>query len=85
MPIKLVSVKKTSRIFVEGEPVTRERVVTLSEGWTERDIILFKKIVKQGGTCKLQGVKFHIVPGEGVTTSKGFRDEGAAPMHGPEE
>lgn len=85
MPIKLVSVKKTSRIYVEGKLVTRERVVTLSEDWTERDITLFKKIVKQGGKCKLQGVKFHIIPGEGVTTSKGFRDEGAAPMHGPEE
>ena len=85
MPIKLASVKKTSKIYVEGKLVTRERVVTLSEDWTERDITLFKKIVNQGGECKLQGIKFRIVPGEGVTTSKGFRDEGASPMHGPEE
>lgn len=85
MPIKLVSVKKTSKIYVEGKLVTRETVVALSEDWTERDITLFKKIVKQGGRCRLQGLNYIIVPGEGVTTSKGFRDEGAAPIHGPEE
>jgi len=45
MAIKKVSVTKTSQFIVDGEGIVdRERIVTLSHNWTERDIILFKKI-----------------------------------------
>lgn len=84
MPIKLVSVTKTSRILVEGEVVSRERVVQLSHDWSESDITLFKKIVKQGGVVRIKGTKFDITPGEKITTSKGWADGGAPPMPGPE-
>lgn len=86
MPIKKVSVTKTSQYLVDGEGIVdRERIVTLSENWTERDITLFKKLAKQGGTCRLQGIKYTITPGEKITTSKGWADPGAAPMPGPEK
>ena len=84
MPIKLVSVTKTSTIKVDGEEIERERVVQLSHDWSERDVTLFKKIVKQGGTVRIKGIKYEITPGEKITTSKGWADEGAAPMPGPE-
>jgi|TARA_B110000908_G_scaffold165418_1_gene214862 hypothetical protein len=84
--LKLVSVTKTSTFIVEEEGVvTRERILQLSHNWTERDIILFKKIAKQGGTCRLKGAKITAIPGEKITTSKGWADEGAPKMHGPEE
>ena len=86
MAIKKVSVTKTSTFIVEEEGVvTRERILQLSHNWTERDIILFKKIAKQGGTCRLKGTKITAIPGEKITTSKGWADEGAPKMHGPEE
>lgn len=85
MPIKLVSVTKTSQIVVDGERVERERVVDLSHNWTERDITLFKKIVKQGGVVRIQGKKYECTPGEKVTNSNGWADAGAPKMHGPEE
>ena len=85
MPIKKVSVTKTSQFIVEGEGIVdRERIVTLSADWTERDITLFKKIAKQGGTCKIKGVKYIITPGEKITTSSGFKDAGVTVMPGPE-
>ena len=86
MAIKKVSVTKTSQFIVEGEGIVdRERIVTLSHNWTERDIILFKKIAKQGGTCRVQGVKYTVNPGQKVTTSHGWADGGVGKMHGPEE
>jgi len=85
MAIKKVSVTKTSQYIVDGEGIVdRERIVTLSHNWTERDITLFKKLAKQGGTCKLQGVKYIITPGERITTSKGWADGGVPVMPGPE-
>ena len=85
MSIGKVSVTKTSTYTVDGEGVvTRERIVELSTDWTERDITLFKKIAKQGGTCRIKEVKYTVRPGEKITTSKGWADAGAAPMPGPE-
>lgn len=84
--LKLVSVTKTSTFLVDGEGiVTRERIVALSHNWTERDITLFKKIAKQGGTCRLKGTKITVTPGEKITNSQFQPDGGAAKMHGPEE
>ena len=86
MAIKKVSVTKTSRFVIDGEGVvSRERIVEMSHNWTERDIILFKKIAKQGGTCSLQGVEYTVTPGERITTSKGWADGGTPVMPGPEE
>jgi len=86
MPIKKVSVTKTSQFIVDGEGIVeRERIVTLSHNWTEKDIILFKKIAKQGGTCRIQGIKYIVTPGERITTSHGWADRGVGKMHGPEE
>jgi len=82
--IKLASVTKTSTIKADGEEIERKRVVELSHDWSERDITLFKKIVKQGGTVRIKGVKYEITPGEKITTSKGWADGGAPPIPGPE-
>ena len=47
MPIKKVSVTKTSQYYIDGEGIVdRERIVILSDNWTERDITLFKKLAK---------------------------------------
>jgi len=86
MSIKKVSVTKTSTFIIDGEGVvTRERIVDLSHDWTEKDVILFKKIAKQGGTCRIKDVKYTVRPGEKITNSQFQRDGGAAKMHGPEE
>lgn len=85
MPIKKVSVTKTTSISVDGEKVDRERVVTLSENWTDKEVLLFKKIVKQGGTVRIQGKKYICIPKDNITRSNGFRDGGVEVMAGPEE
>ena len=86
MSIKKVSVTKTSSFTVDGEGrVSRERIVDLSYNWSEKDVILFKKIAKQGGICRIKGIKYTVVPGEKITNSQFQRDGGDAKMHGPEE
>jgi len=85
MPIKKVSVTKTSQFIIDGEGIVdRERIVTLSHNWSEKDIILFKKIAKQGGICRVQGIKYIVTPGERITTSHGWADKGTPVMPGPE-
>lgn len=85
MSIKKVSVTKTSSYTIDGEGiVTRERIVELSHNWSEKDIILFKKIAKQGGICRIKDIKYIVKPGEKITTSHGWVDAGIGKMPGPE-
>ena len=85
MSLKKVSITKTSTYTIEGEGVVdRERILELSKDWSDNHITLFKKLAKQGGVCRIMGVKFTIKVGERITTSLGFKDGGMPVMPGPE-
>ena len=85
MSLKKVSITKTSTYTIEGEGIVdRERILELSKDWSDNHITLFKKLAKQGGVCRIMGVKFTIKVGERITTSKGFKDGGVPLMYGPE-
>ena len=58
--LKLVSIVKTSKILANDKEISREDVLKLSEDWSEAQITFFKKIVRQGGTFRINGVKFDI-------------------------
>lgn len=83
--LKLASIVKTSKILVNDKPISREDVLKLSEEWTEKQVIFFKKIVRQGGTFRINGVKFDIKVGEKILNSLGQKDGGVPKMHGPEK
>jgi len=51
--------------------LTKDEIITLSEKWTEKEIIFFKKMLKQGGYFNIQGNKFHITVPELIYNSKG--------------
>ena len=83
--LKLVSIVRTSKILANDKEISREDVLKLSEDWSEAQITFFKKIVRQGGTFRINGVKFDIKANEKITNSKGFKDGGAPKMYGPEK
>ena len=82
--LKLASIVKTSKILANDKPISREDVLKLSEEWTEKQVIFFKKIVRQGGTFRINGVKFDIKVGGKILNSLGQKDAGAPKMYGPE-
>ena len=85
MSLKKVSITKTSTYTIEGEGIVdRERILELSKDWSDNHITLFKKLAKQGGICRIMGVKFTIKVGERITTSLGFKDGCVPVMPGPE-
>ena len=83
--LKLVSIVKTSKILANDKEISREDVLKHSEDWTDAQITFFKKIVRQGGTFRINGVKFDIKANEKITISKGFKDGGTPKMYGPEK
>lgn len=83
--LKLVSIVKTSKILANDKEISREDVLKHSEDWTDAQITFFKKIVRQGGTFRINGVKFDIKAGDKITNSLGQKDGGAPKMFGPEK
>ena len=44
--------------------------------YCQKQEILFKKFLKQGGKCKIQGLKVEVIPQHEVLTSKGEKPSG---------
>ena len=51
-----------SNVFIElnGEYVKKEHVIELSKSWNDKQISYFRKMLKQGGSLKINGDSFKI-------------------------
>lgn len=76
MPLTPQSIRKTVSIYINGELVEKQTVLNLSEDWSDAQINFFKKMIKQGGSFKINGSAFETKPAEPMLTSKGEKDTG---------
>ena len=53
MTLKKQSIRGLEDILLNGEPTTKEELITLSEMWSENEELMVRKILKQGGKCKV--------------------------------
>ena len=57
------SIRGTTRIHMNGELITdKEVLIAESESWTEKEVIFFKKMIRQGGKFNVSGKKYFIIP-----------------------
>ena len=78
------AIRRGVTIFCKNKILTKDEVITLSEKWTERELNLFRKMLKQGGRFSIQGVKFSITVPEQIYNNKG-EVEGILQEHEYEE
>lgn len=74
------SIRGNVCVTKNGEPTTKDELIELSKGWTEKEESLFRKILKQGGKFGIQGDKFKISTQEKILTSTGGTDSPITPM-----
>jgi len=53
MALKKQTIRGLENIKLNGEPTTKEELIALSEHWSENEEIVVRKILKQGGKCKV--------------------------------
>tara|TARA_Y100000385_G_scaffold15906_1_gene16096 strand:+ start:18 stop:278 length:261 start_codon:yes stop_codon:yes gene_type:complete len=70
------SIRNNVKITWNGEPISKQEVIDMSTLWNEKQIMFFKKMVKQGGTFKVDNNKFKITITEPILTSRGLKDGG---------
>ena len=53
MTLKKQSIRGLEAVLLNGKPTTKEELITLSESWSENEEKAARKILKQGGKCKI--------------------------------
>tara|TARA_R110002167_G_scaffold249828_1_gene455961 strand:- start:238 stop:501 length:264 start_codon:yes stop_codon:yes gene_type:complete len=60
MTLKKQSIRSNQLITENGEPVSKEELIARSEEWSEIQENFFRKMLKQGGSFKVAGIKYKV-------------------------
>ena len=74
--LKPQSIRKGVTITLNGKEATKQEVLDLSSLWTESQENFFRKMLKQGGQMKFNGILIQIIPQEKTVNSRGEKDGG---------
>tara|TARA_B110000285_G_C14839565_1_gene474701 strand:+ start:207 stop:473 length:267 start_codon:yes stop_codon:yes gene_type:complete len=74
--LKPQSIRNNVKITWNGEPISKQEIIDMSVLWNDKQILFFKKMLKQGGTVKIENNSFKIIITEPILTSKGVKDGG---------
>ena len=83
MALKKQSIRSNQTILANDKPITKDELIARSEEWSEIQEKFFRKMIKQGGTFKVAGVKYRvtITPRDDID-SKGNKPVTVAPLPG---
>ncbi len=80
--LKPQSIRKGIVITINGKEAEKQEVIDLSKEWSEQQLNFFKKLLKQGGSTKINGVSFTILIQDKIVNSKGEKDLGIITIPG---
>jgi hypothetical protein len=83
MALKKQSIRQGVHVLVNGVHATKEELITLSETWTEKKEVFFRKMLQQGGNFKMDGKEFVVKIRENLQLrSDGTKDGGVVTIPG---
>jgi len=65
------SIRAGVSIYNAGEKLDKDTVIFKSEKWSDKEVLFFKKMLKQGGRFSIKGEKFYIIVPEQIYNNKG--------------
>jgi len=75
MALSKQSIRKGTNILVNGEQISKEELITISELWDDRQENFFRKMMKQGGKFSINKVPYEIsIEQDGKLRSDGTRE-----------
>ena len=83
MALKKQSIRQGVHVLINGKLATKEELITLSESWTEKKEVFFRKMLQQGGKFKMDGKDFLVKIREKLQVrSDGSLDSGVVQVPG---
>tara|TARA_B100000902_G_C26742339_1_gene636741 strand:+ start:67 stop:351 length:285 start_codon:yes stop_codon:yes gene_type:complete len=75
------SIRGNVKILLDDEVLTKDQILEFNKEWSEKEELLFRKMLKQGGIIRIQGKKFKIENEENINlNSRGNTDAPITPM-----
>ena len=75
------SIRGNVKISLDDEVLTKDQILEFNKEWSEKEELLFRKMLKQGGIIRIQGKKFKIKNEENINlNSRGNTDAPITPM-----
>lgn len=66
MGLRKQSIRRIDEVFIDGKDTSKEELIELSLDWAEKELILFKKILAQGGSCRIHGKTYRVDKAEPI-------------------
>ena len=83
MALSKQSIRQGVHVLIDGVHATKEELITLSETWTEKRELFFRKMLQQGGNFKMDGKEFVVKIRENLQLrSDGTKDGGVVTIPG---
>jgi hypothetical protein len=83
MALKKQSIRQGVYVLIDGIKASKEELIALSETWTEKKEVFFRKMLQQGGNFRMDGKDFIIKIRENYQTrSDGTKDGGIVQIPG---
>ena len=83
MALKKQSIRQGVHVLIDGVKASKEDLITLSETWTEKKEVFFRKMLQQGGNFKMDGKEFVVKIRENLQLrSDGTKDGGVVTIPG---
>ena len=83
MALKKQSIRQGVHVLINGVKASKEELITLSETWTEKKEVFFRKMLQQGGNFRMDGKDFIIKIRENLQLrSDGTKDGGVVTIPG---
>ena len=54
------SIRGNVKISLDNEVLTKDQILEFNKEWSEKEELLFRRMLKQGGAIKIKGRKFEI-------------------------
>ncbi len=74
--------RKGVHVMVNDKLATKEELIKMSESWSEKREVFFRKMLQQGGKFKFDGIQFDIRIRERILNSLGEEDGGVTQIPG---
>ena len=83
MALKKQSIRQGVYVLIDGVKASKEELITLSETWTEKKEVFFRKMLQQGGNFRMDGKEFVVKIRENLQLrSDGTKDGGVVTIPG---
>ena len=83
MALKKQSIRQGVHVLIDGVKASKEELITLSETWSEKKEVFFRKMLQQGGNFRMDGKEFIVKIRENLQLrSDGTKDGGVVTIPG---